>query len=285
MVIKESGDRMIEIPEASVLSKQINEHLIDKEIEVVIMNQSPHKFAWFYEDKPERYNEILKNKRITKAKPLGGLVEIHVENARIVLGDGVKLRYLKKDKKIPSKNQLRIHFKDSSILVGSVQMYGGLWAFLKDTFDNNYYLIAKKKPSPLSNSFDFNYFKTLMTLNDKRRSTKTFLATNQRIPGLGNGVLQDILYQCKLHPKRKMESLTDRDMKNMFDAIKSVLKKMALNGGRDTEKDLFGNYGSYQTLMSKKTVGKPCKSCGNLIKKASYLGGSIYYCEECQKIK
>lgn|GEM_PF-2077218 len=30
---------------------------------------------------------------------------------------------------------------------------------------------------------------------------KAFLATEQRIPGLGNGVLQDILWTARIHPK------------------------------------------------------------------------------------
>lgn len=57
---------------------------------------------------------------------------------------------------------------------------------------------------------------------------------------------------------------------------------MADNGGRDTEKDIFGNKGNYETVMSSKNKGKPCPVCGQEIIKASYLGGSIYYCAGCQ---
>lgn len=55
-------------------------------------------------------------------------------------------------------------------------------------------------------------------------------------------------------------------------------------GGRDTEKDLFGNSGRYKTMMSKNNVGIACMACGDIIKKESYLGGSVYYCESCQVI-
>ncbi len=58
---------------------------------------------------------------------------------------------------------------------------------------------------------------------------------------------------------------------------------MARQGGRDTEKDLFGNFGGYITLMSKNTVGKACPVCGGLIQKQAYMGGSIYFCPSCQK--
>jgi len=59
---------------------------------------------------------------------------------------------------------------------------------------------------------------------------------------------------------------------------------MALKGGRDTEKDLFGKPGGYRTKASKLTVGTPCDECGCLISKEAYMGGSIYYCSQCQKL-
>lgn len=54
-------------------------------------------------------------------------------------------------------------------------------------------------------------------------------------------------------------------------------------GGRDTERDLFGNPGGYKTALSANTVGAYCPACGENIKKEAYLGGSIYYCEGCQE--
>ena len=54
-------------------------------------------------------------------------------------------------------------------------------------------------------------------------------------------------------------------------------------GGRDTEKDIFGNEGGYKVLLSKNTFKSPCPKCGVVLKKETYLGGSIYYCPCCQK--
>lgn len=70
----------------------------------------------------------------------------------------------------------------------------------------------------------------------------------------------------------------------MYGAVKNVLRDMTSQGGRDTERDLFGRPGGYNTILSKNTVGTPCPACGTLIKKEAYLGGSIYFCAECQKM-
>lgn len=162
-------------------------------------------------------------------------------------------------------------------------MYGGMWVFKDGEFDNEYYHIAREKPSPVSDEFSKDYFNNMISEDKVQKSSiKAFLATEQRIPGLGNGVLQDILYNAKIHPKRKVNTLSIDEKDNIYRSIKFTLIEMIKNGGRDTEKDLYSNVGGYKTKLSKFTVGKPCPFCGEIIEKKSYMGGSIYYCIGCQ---
>jgi formamidopyrimidine-DNA glycosylase len=276
---------MLEIPESFVIAKQINEALTGKSITKVVVKSSPHKFAWFIQD-GEDYGPLLSGKTVTGAQAIGGQVEIWVADARIVFTDGVNLRYLKKEEDKPEKHQLYLEFDDGSALVASVQMYGGLLAFRDGENQNPYYLVAKEKPSPLTEAFDETYFQHLIDHNlGQKLSLKAFLATEQRIPGLGNGVLQDILFCAGLHPKRKLDVLNGSEIKLLFQSVKSTLKEMADRDGRNTEKDIYGQSGNYVTLMSSKTASKPCPVCGHDIIKETYLGGSIYYCEHCQPCK
>jgi formamidopyrimidine-DNA glycosylase len=164
-------------------------------------------------------------------------------------------------------------------------MYGGLWCFKEGDFKNQYYIQAKEKPSPLSIEFDESYFDSIASNQENQGlSAKALLAAEQRIPGLGNGVLQDILYNARIHPKKKVKTLTEEDKSNLYKSIKSTLAEMTFKGGRDTERDLFGCFGGYKTKLCKNTAGKACEICGSTIKKEAYMGGSIYYCERCQKI-
>jgi formamidopyrimidine-DNA glycosylase len=163
-------------------------------------------------------------------------------------------------------------------------MYGGICCFNDGEYDNKYYTIAKEKPSPITDDFTEKYFAKLISNQElSKLSVKAFLATEQRIPGLGNGVLQDILFNVKIHPKSKISKLSSDDTKNLFNSIKNTLIKMANENGRDTEKDLNGNNGNYVTQLSKNTYSKPCTICGSIIQKTSYLGGTIYYCSSCQE--
>lgn len=273
---------MIELPEAVVLSREIDEALSGKQIKTVVAGHSPHKFAFFHPDHEDFQNLII-NSVITKSYNLGGFVRVELSDEKnLLFFEGVRMRYIPEGEQLPKKHQLLIEFTDNSSLVCSVQMYGFFAAIIKEDYDYKYYLVAREKPSPLSNDFDRSYFDSLLADCTEKASLKAFLATEQRIPGLGNGVLQDILFNAKLHPKKKLNSLDEKEKEKLFNSIKSTLQQMIDGGGRDTEQDIFGYQGNYKTLLCKNTVGKPCQNCNTLIQKLAYMGGSIYFCPTCQ---
>jgi len=273
---------MIELPEAVVLAQQITETLRGKCISQVVANASPHKFA-LYSGDPGNYQSLLAGKEIHEATAYGNHVEIHVGNMLLVIS--TPIRYHTENEKLPDKHQLHLAFDDHSAVTCTVQMWGAMFCFPDgETGGMQDYQIAKQKPSPLSSDFDHAYFETLYHQAGGSLSAKEFLATKQRIPGLGNGVVQDILWTARVHPKRKIGELMGEDIELMAHAVKEVLSQMVEHGGRDTERDLFGNSGGYRTILSKNTVGRPCPACGALIRKEAYLGGAIYYCPECQTV-
>jgi len=278
------ASKMIELPEAAVLAQQLNDTVQGKRITNVITNASPHKFAWFYGD-PQNYHEMLTGREMGRAVTYGGMIQIAVEGYALVFAEGVRLGFHDVNEKRPLKHQLFIEFEDESALSATIQMYGGLWCFPDGEFQNPYYLGAKAKPSPLSADFHKNYFDSIINApGTEKLSAKALLATEQRIPGLGNGVLQDILYNAGIHPKKKVGQLTEADRERLYQSVKSTLAEMVFQGGRDTETDLFGCPGGYRTKLSKKTTDKPCPVCGMNIVKEAYMGGSIYYCTGCQKM-
>jgi len=274
---------MMELPEALTIAGQINKTIRGKRISGVTVSHTPHKLAWYYGE-PRKYPDLLIGKTIGRAEAHGSLVEIEAGNANILFGEGVGIRFHGPQEPRPSKHQLLIEFGDHSALSASVQMYGGLGSFLRGELENRYYKVATEKPPPVSPAFNKAYFDRIISAPEvKNLSLKALLATEQRIPGLGNGVLQDILFKARMHPKKKVHALSEKDHKILFDSLKATLSAMAAQGGRDTELDLFGRPGGYRTLLSKNTVNKPCPACGTPIKKENYMGGSVYYCEKCQK--
>lgn len=273
---------MLEIPESKTIGSQACNALAGRRITDVFNATKPHKFAWFKGD-PAAYGKILIGRDIKSSNGHGMFVDIECdENIYITIGEGANMRYYPPSEKPPDNYQLLIVLDDNSFVTFNIAMYGGIWAY-KGIFDNSYYQLSLNSTSPLDDAFDEIYFENIIKSTTKDLSAKALLATEQRIPGIGNGVLQDILFNARIHPKRKKSTLTDTSKAELFQSIKVTLKAMTDLGGRDTEKDFFGKKGGYNTILSKNTVNQPCPRCGDLIRKEAYLGGAVYFCPSCQK--
>jgi formamidopyrimidine-DNA glycosylase len=273
---------MLEIPESRTIGLQAGETLTGRRIKKVITATSPHKFA-FYCGNPARYTDLLTGRQVKSTKGHGMFVDIYCdENTCITIGDGTNMRYYASFEQRPEKHQLLIVFDNDSCIAFTVAMYGGIWAY-KGKFDNKYYQGSLSSISPLDDAFNELFFDNIFKRTTKDISIKALLATDQRIPGIGNGVLQDILFNAGIHPKRKKSTLSDFQQAELFHSLKVTLNNMTDKGGRNTEKDFFGNCGRYKTLLSKNTLKNPCPNCGNTIVKEAYLGGTVYFCPTCQK--
>ena len=271
---------MIELPETYVLSKQINHTLAGKTIKAATANAHPHAFAWYTGD-PAMYGAMLTGKTVVSANPgigsCGGCTEILCDDMLLVISTPIK--YHTAGEKLPKSHQLLLTFDDDTYMSCTIQMWGSMLCIPAMQPSNDI-----DKPSPLEDAFDERYWDMLLQSAKPNLSMKALLATEQRIPGLGNGVLHDILFNARLNPKRKLETLTDEDKGNLFNAVKTTLKAMRDGGGRDTEKDLYNQWGGYQTILSAnswKRSGR-CSVCAGDLVKAAYLGGAIYYCPACQ---
>ncbi|MCL2576469.1 MAG: endonuclease VIII [Defluviitaleaceae bacterium] len=277
---------MIEIPETYVLAEQIEETLVGKTIKSAVANAHPHSFAWYSGD-PATYGAMLEGQRITSANPgtgytCGGNTEIMCSDFLMVISTPIK--YHAPSAKLPKSHQLLIEFDDGSHMSCTVQMWGSMFCAPATEIKNMGHFSNSHLPDPLTDEFNENYFDSLWNGAKPQLSAKAFLATEQRIPGLGNGVLQDILFNARIHPKRKLESMGDSEKEIMFNSVKTTLKAMKDGGGRDTEKDLFNKQGRYQTILSKNTLHSPCPGCSGVLVRQAYLGGNIYFCGTCQPL-
>ena len=273
---------MIELPENHTISGQINNTIIGKTISEVTANVNPHAFAWYTGD-PAEYHSRLVGKTITASYP--GTEYTNAAYTEIVCDDALlaistTIAYHDKTVTLPPKHHLMIEFTDGSRLTCTVHMWGAMYCYDISASANIEGYI--KTPSPLEPEFDINYFTRLFSGVKPTTTVKGLLTTEQRIPGIGNGVLHDILFNAKVHPKIKIGELTSNETEAVFNSIKSTLYNMTAQGGRNTEKDLFGSYGGYRTILSAKTKRKPCTVCGNNIERETFLGGNIYYCPTCQ---
>lgn len=277
---------MFELPEITILTRQINDTLKGKTVQSGNLGNSPHKFVWYNRTEAE-FAALVAGKTVGEAFSRGRWLFIPLEPGFILLfGEfGGKLLYHQTYEKPPSKVHLRMDFEDGSYLTEFTQMWGAMELHTAEDVWHREYVKDMRIP-PLEDDFSYIYFNQLIeeTSAKQKTSAKGLLTQNQFIPGLGNACAQDILFNARVHPRQKVAELSPESRQKLYSAIQSTLKTIIDRGGRYDEVDLFGNPGGYVRLLDKNAVGNPCPFCGTSIEKFSYLGGSCYVCPACQKI-
>ena len=210
-------------------------------------------------------------------------MELEIEDEVLTFRDGANIRWFAKPQQFKKSKRL-LMFTDGSCLHVTTSMYAAIHVFPKtEGAQDAYYEAELKSCSLLDECFTYENFLSKLHHETEKLSVKAFLATKQRFIGIGNGVCQDILFYAGLHPKRKMNTLTKDEINTLFFSMKQTLQQMVQEGGRDSEKNIYGEKGGYHCVMSAGHYKDGCPKCGGRIQKEQYLGGSIYYCPHCQK--
>ncbi len=276
---------MIELPEAHVLATQLTDALSGRIIRWAQAGQTPHKFAFHWGD-PAGYGTRMAGQAVGPASACGSRILVPVGQAdTLMLGDGgERLRLHASPADLPQRHQLAVVFADGRAFSVTVQGWGMVRLVPNDELPRAQDG-SDRKPSPLGDDFTPEWLiaQAEEVRGTPRMSVKEFLAAGQRIPGLGNGCLQDILLDAGMDPRRKVADCTREELIALHGCVVSVLRQMTAQGGRDTETDLYGNPGGYRKRLDARSVGTPCPHCGEPIVKIAYMGGACYLCPHCQR--
>lgn len=272
---------MIELPEAVVLAGQMRRELVGRTVAGADCGNSPHKFA-FYSRLKDRYADLMPGLRVTDVVARGNHVLLGLAPGYcLLLGDGgLRILLHERGATLPPKRQLHLELDDGRHLTASVRMWGMLQLLTEAQAE------ARVPPglSPLDRGFTARRFAQGLRgyAEGESRSVKYYLISAHAVAGIGNGYLQDVLFRAGVSPMRKVAHLTGAECRRLHAAAVETLSQAVAAGGRDTERDLYGQPGSYRCLLDSRAAGKPCPACATKIVKKSYLGGSVYFCPRCQ---
>ena len=275
---------MFELPEYTILARQINKTLVGKIIRRGHLGNSPHKFVW-YNCRHEEFERLTCGKVVGKARVQGRWLIVPLEPGyNLVLGEcGGKILYHPAGSELPEKYHLWMEFDDDSSFTVTTQMWGAMELFEAGKEQERQY-IKGMRVTPVDRAFSYKYFSGLIDelLQGEKRSVKSLLTQDQLIPGLGNASAQDIMFHAHLLPRRPLSELSAGQRKDLYNAIIDTVHEIIDRCGRNDETDLFGKRGGYVRLMDSTNAGKPCPECGTKIQKMQYLGGACYFCPKCQ---
>ncbi len=185
--------------------------------------------------------------------------------------------------KLPNKfTRATFKFSDGSMLFfNDVRRFGYMKIVGKEELEK---VAEGYGVEPLSKEFTLNRFKKI--IEGKKGNIKQLLFNQELIAGIGNIYADEILFEARVRPQRKINTLKELEVKMIFKAVSRVLKKAIKYRGTtfNDYRDAAGRQGNFRSrLRVYGRKGEECGRCGGVIKKIRIGGRGTYYCDKCQR--
>ncbi|MEK7634626.1 MAG: DNA-formamidopyrimidine glycosylase [Patescibacteria group bacterium] len=289
---------MPELPEVQTIVNDLKKKIINKKI-IDIWFDAPKLIK---KPKPKELEEQIKGLKIIDVKRRGKNILIYLTKNYLLLIHQKLTGHLLYGKwkiinnkvkslikgKLEEKVNNYIHFiiyLDNGWQVGlsDLRKFAKIIFGEKEEIENSSDL-ANLGPEPLDKSFKFIKFVKLIKL--QKRKIKQVLMDQNVIVGIGNIYADEILWQAKIHPFKLANKLTDKELKEIFLAMKQILEKAvqlrgtSISDYRDTA-GKSGKYGKIKKVYQRED--EPCFRCKTPIKRVKMMGRSSHFCPKCQR--
>lgn len=175
-------------------------------------------------------------------------------------------------------------FSDGSRLFFQDMRKFGYVKLYSDKALTRYFAEKKLGFEPLDKNFTFDYFTTQLK-HHGNTSIKAVLLNQSLIGGIGNIYADDICWQSRVKPTRRVRTLTLTERKALHQAAQKIIKEAIRLGGTSFSHyyQVDGKLGSYwKKRKAYGRAGEPCRRCAQSIKKTRCAGRGTHYCTQCQ---
>jgi formamidopyrimidine-DNA glycosylase len=134
-------------------------------------------------------------------------------------------------------------------------------------------------PEPLSDQF------TAAVLGERlrshRRALKPLLLDQTFVAGLGNIYADEALHLARLHPLRRSNGLSDKEVKALWKSIRKALRSGLKHNGASIDWVYRG--GDFQNhFRVYQRAGEPCPACGTTLVRIVVAQRGTHFCPDCQ---
>ena len=287
---------MPELPEVEIVKQSLSQNIQQKKIQKVIIKNRNLRFKI-----PSKFEQLLKNKFIVKVSRFSKYLIFNFSDRSfclVHLGMSGTIHLIKKNNlnnftntsfynssNLPKKhNHVEIWLKNLKIIYNDPRRFG-FFRYIKNEQE------LKKKfehlgPEPFFKEFNLKYL--MNYFKNKKKDIKSFLLDQKFVSGIGNIYASEILFLCKINPKKEAFKLTKKEGKKIISFSKIVLNKAIKKGGSSIRdfKNILGENGNYQKefkVYQKESGNCPRNKCKGKIKKIVVAKRSTFYCNICQK--
>lgn len=182
---------------------------------------------------------------------------------------------------MPAKTtRIIITFTDNSVLFfNDLRKFG--WLKLSNK--------PEVPPSPdiLSKDFTSEYFQKKVV--GTRKPIKLILIDQEKMSGIGNIYANDALFDARIHPLIKSNTLSSAKIKTLYTSIKKIIKEGIETKGSSAKDENYvlpdGSKGGYQYRFKVyQRDNQPCLRCKTNIQRVALGGRGTFFCPKCQSI-
>lgn len=134
---------------------------------------------------------------------------------------------------------------------------------------------AEHKLSDDARSLSLADFKA--SLGTRKTHIKKVIMDQSVAAGVGNWMADDILYQAKIHPNKKVQDMTEKDVETVFDAMKNVIEVAIEHDAH------YSDFPAYFLIHFRKE-GASCFHTDCEIEKIKVGGRSTYFSPDWQQL-
>lgn len=119
----------------------------------------------------------------------------------------------------------------------------------------------------------------------RKAPIKPVLMDQATVAGLGNWIVDEVLFQARLHPERPANELTDAETANLHAAIRLVLETAIRHEAtyRDFPRSFLIHVREWdQSPYDDVEAHNFCPRCGTRIERTEVGGRTTYFCPNCQ---
>jgi formamidopyrimidine-DNA glycosylase len=146
--------------------------------------------------------------------------------------------------------------------------------------------LANLGPEPLEEGFDVEYL--CESLGSRRAQIKPLILDQKVVAGIGNIYADEILFDARLHPRRKADTLTDEEWAALHAAIRENLAAGIEHRGTTVRlyRDVLNRPGEHQNYLRVfEKHGETCpEGCGGEVVRERVGGRPTHYCPGCQRL-
>lgn len=182
--------------------------------------------------------------------------------------------YREKGQPKPRWSRVEFNFDNGACLHYVNMRLIGRVSLFPTTDESQIPVIAELGPEPLDRSFTFKRFEEALAGHDT--TIHQVLMDQSLIAGIGNLFSDEITYQAGVRPDRKVGSLSDAELRRLYDKMKWTLKRAI-----ELDADLDGH--PKQFIIPHRGPKGECPRGNAMLVKKTIGGRTSYFCPICQK--